>query len=256
VKGDAIVRTTTALLAALLLSSTSSFAQVTTLSAIAPPRTNPGLGPYTVTPAIVACTDLPAAAPSAAFRILSAQAPDAHQIYAPGELVVLNGGTPQGLAVGQQYFARRQAYGLAVRTAGWLTVVAADARFALARIDYACDTVVAGDYLDAFAEPVLPLSVASGGEANFSDLGHVLFGSDRRQMFGAGDLANIDRGKTQGIAPGTRVGFYRNRSNGTPLVEMGAGVVVEVAERTSKVVLLNSRDAVQTGDYVVVRGTP
>jgi hypothetical protein len=87
------------------------------------------------------------------------------------------------------------------------------------------------------------------------DLGRVLFGVDRRQTFGAGDLLNIDRGNARGVGPGTQVAFYRDRLNGTPLVEMGVGVVVEATEDTAKVVVTRASEAVMRGDYVVIRGT-
>jgi hypothetical protein len=242
-------------------------AQAPALSVTGPSLTDMALGPRTLHAALVACTDLPTTAPSASpLRILAAQTGDKHQVYAPGDVVVLNGGTPVGFLVGQRYFVRRLQFGLtgeapsadvqgAVRTAGWLSVIGVDERFALARVDYACDTVQAGDYLEPFVEPVLPNTVVADGPTNFADMGRVLFGADRRQTFGSGDIANVDRGKTHGIGVGTRVAFYRDRLNGTPLVEMGAGVVVEVAAETSKVVLVRTREVIIRGDYVAVRGT-
>jgi hypothetical protein len=261
------MRTFGLVLSGVLLAAVSAFGQVSSVQVIEPSGTNPALGPRTVTPAIVACTDLPTTTtPVAALRIIAAQAGDDHSVYAPGEIVVINGGTPQGLLPGQRYFTRRLQLGIdglepsvtspgALRTTGWLTVVAVDERFALARVEYACDNVERDDYLAPFVEPVLPEAAAAGGPPNFSDMGRVLFGSDRRQTFGAGDLANIDRGTAQGIGLGTRVSFYRDRMDGTPLVEMGEGVVIETSTETSKVVLVRARDAVWRGDYVVVRGT-
>jgi len=261
------MRTGAFFLIGILGCATAASAQAPALSVTALTPTDMALGPRTLNAALVACTDLPTVAPSASpLRILAAQTGDKHQTYAPGDVVVLNGGTPEGFLVGQRYFVRRLQFGLtgeppsavvqgAVRTAGWLSVIGVDERFALARVDYACDTVQAGDYLEPFVEPVLPTTVVADGPTNFADMGHVLFGADRRQTFGSGDIANVDRGKTHGIGVGTRVAFYRDRLNGTPLVEMGAGVVVEVAAETSKVVLVRAREVIIRGDYVAVRGT-
>jgi hypothetical protein len=261
------MRTFGFVLSGVLVAASSAFGQVSSVQVMEAPATNPNLGPRTLTASIVACTDLPTATvPASALRILSGQVGDDHTVYAPGEIVVLNGGTPQGLLVGQRYFSRRLQLGFegeppsvesrgAIRTSGWLTVIAADERFALARVDFACDNVESGDYLDPYVEPVLPASATADGPPNFTDMGRVLFGPDRRQTFGAGDLANIDRGTAQGIGIGTRVAFYRDRMSGTPLVEMGAGVVVETTADTAKVVLVRARDAVWRGDYVVIRGT-
>lgn len=261
------MRTFGLVLSGVLVAASSAFGQVSSVQVVESPATNPSLGPRTLSASIVACTDLPTATvPAPALWILSGQAGDNHTVYAPGEIVVLNGGTPHGVLVGQRYFTRRLQLGLegeppsaesraAIRTTGWVTVIAADERFALAHVDFACDNVEAGDFLAPYAEPVLPASAAADGPPNFSDMGRVLFGADRRQTFAAGDVANIDRGTAQGIGIGTRVAFYRDRMSGTPLVEMGAGVVVETAADTSKVVVVRARDAVWRGDYVVIRGS-
>jgi hypothetical protein len=216
-------------------------------------------------PAIVACTNLPATdAPPATLRIVAPHVGDAHLASYRGHIVVLNGGTPQGLMVGQRYFTRRiqpPMLGVAegpgarasVRTTGWLTVIAADEQSALAQVDYACDAVDAGDYLEPYVEPVVPRTLAADGPTDFSNLGQVLFGTDRREQFGDGDFLNIDRGSAGGIAPGTRIAFYRDRGNGTPLVPLGIGIVVEVSAGTSKVVVQRGSEEIRLGDYYGVR---
>ena len=245
--------------------SISTTAAAQGLTVMGPPATDRSLGPRTITPNILACVDLPThTVPASPLRVVAAQSGDERVLYGTGEVVVLNGGTPQGLLVGQRYFIRHLQLGLAneapspaspapIRTAGYLTVVAADERFALARIDFACDAIEAGDYLDPFVEPLVPTTAGPDGPSNFADMGRVLFGTDRRQQFGAGDITNIDRGSAKGIAVGTRVAFYRDRQNGTPLVELGAGIVLEVAAESSKVVLVRASEAVLSGDYVVIR---
>jgi hypothetical protein len=140
-----------------------------------------------------------------------------------------------------------------VRTTGWITVVAADNQFALAKVDYACVSLEAGDYLEAYAEPALPATIGNDGETDFSNMGRVLFGSDRREAFGPGDFLSIDRGSVQGLATGSRVAFYRDRGNGTPLYEVGFGVVLEVSAQTAKVVVERSTQDVRRGDFVGMR---
>lgn len=233
------------------------------LIAIAPqPRSV--LGPKTLMPANVACTDVPVAAqPSAPLHVLAPHRDDHHEFSYRNEVVVLSGGTPKGLQPGQRFFTRRfrtprNGESLSdkdrgsVRTTGWLTVIAADEHSALARIDYACDGVASGDYLDAYAEPVLPQDVAAEGQIDFSSLARVLSGVDRRESFGAGDLLSIDRGTSQGITIGDRIAFYRDRLNGAPLVELGSGIVVEVSADTAKVVVDRARFAIVTGDYAAL----
>jgi hypothetical protein len=249
----------------LLLVAAPAAAQTQTpLIAIAP-SPGPVLGPRTVIPALVACTDLPVSEPpSSPLQVLAPYADDLHEFSYRNDVVVLSGGTPQGLQPGQRFFTRRfrtprngeatsEKDRGSVRTSGWLTVIAADEHSALARIDYACDSVWAGDYLEPYVEPVLPQHVAPDGRTDFSGLAHVLAGIDRRESFGAGDILSIDRGASQAVAVGTRVVFYRDRLNGTPLVELGAGIVIEVSAETSKVVLDRARFAVVIGDYVAFK---
>ncbi|MEW6321546.1 MAG: hypothetical protein AB1635_10705 [Acidobacteriota bacterium] len=226
----------------------------------------PSAGPYThatVVPAFVACTDVPLhAAPTPTLHIQAAHAPDGRSLYGPGESVVLSGDLST-LEPGQRFFVRRahanldrrpisrQAPG-ALRTAGWLTVTAVDAAHALARIDYACDSIEEGDFLEPLALPVLPQPI-EGGQPHYDDMAAVMFGVDRREAFGGGDLLNIDRGQDAGLAPGMRVIFVRDRKNGTPLVELGDGVVLDVAAATARVVVSRARDAIYAGDLVAVR---
>lgn len=241
----------------------------TPLVQLAPPPPMPGLlGPRTVIPATVACTDLPTASmPDPPLRILAPHAGDDHQISRAGDVVVLNGGTPQGFAIGQRYFTRRVTLPInrepmgeldrgAIRTSGWLTVIAADERSALARIDYACTAIEAGDYLDSYADTALPGAVAADGGTDFSNLGRVLSGVDRREQFGAGELLSIDRGSAHGMAAGSRIAFYRDRDNGAPLVEIGAGIVLEVSANSAKVVLDRTHQEVRKGDYFGIRRAP
>lgn len=237
----------------------------TPLITLAPPPA-PIFGPKTVLPVHVVCTDVPVSAHQPApLHVLAPYSGDAREFSSRDSIVVLNGGTPQGLMAGQRFYARRllpPRSGApvsptdlgAVHTAGWLTVIAADEHSALARVDYACDAIMAGDYLEPFVEGTLPADVAdAGAKADFSNLGRVLQGVNRHEAFGAGDFLSIDRGAASGIANGTRVAFYRDRGDGTPLVEIGTGIVMEVSSETSKVIVDRARFEVVMGDYVAVR---
>jgi hypothetical protein len=235
------------------------------LITLAPPPA-PIFGPKTVLPTHVVCTDVPVSAHEAPpLHIVAPYSGDTRELSSRDSIVVLNGGTPQGLMAGQRFYARRllpprngaplSATDLgAVQTAGWLTVVAADEHSALARVDYACDAIRAGDYLEPFIEVELPATVADPSAApDFSDLGRVLQGVNRHEAFAPGDLLNIDRGATYGLATGARVAFYRDRRDGTPLLEVGTGIVLEVSDETSKVVVDRARFEVVQGDYVALR---
>jgi hypothetical protein len=223
-----------------------------------------GLGPRTLLPVHVLCTDLPMATlPVPSLTIAGVQKADNRSGMSPGDTAVLAAGTPEGLAVGKRFLARRPHGGartlldetgwVGAHPTGILTVTAVDDRFALARVDQACDTVDIGDHLEPLVIPDLPAAAPAGGRANFADRAQVIFGKDRRLVFGDGDLFSIDRGTNNGVTPGTRVAIYRDRQNGLPLVEIGEAVIVETSADTSRAVLVRVSDMVQAGDIAVLK---
>ncbi len=162
-----------------------------------------------------------------------------------------------GLAPGQRYAVRRlqgdpkafprQGDGFgAVRTAGWVTVTAVNEWNARAVVDLACDGINPGDYLDLYTEPALPTTASEMMPPDFSDRANVLEGTDAKGIFGDGDTLSINRGTAHGVVAGARYAFYRDRydgKDGMPLFHLGDGVVVELGEQTSKVVVVKTVDA-------------
>lgn len=222
-------------------------------------------GPRTLVPAHVSCTDLPTATlPAPMLFITGGHNPDGHQNLVRGEVAVINRAPGDGLQVGQRYVTRRlhggpkrfpregEGFGQ-LRISGWLTVTAMDEVNALAMIDFSCDVIQPGDYLEPYVELVLPTAADPMGEPNFAERANILFGTDRRQSFGDGDTFSIDWGTVHGVAPGARFAIYRNVEDGLPLVYVGDVVVMEQGELTSKVVLVRVRDAVRSGDMAIRR---
>ena len=249
------MRTSVALLFSVFLLPSTAGAQTTTV-----------LGPRTLLPTQVLCTDLPVtAAPAQKVQIRAGHNADGRQNLTAGDVAVLGGGTPEGLSTGQRYLVRRvrmsekallanehDPYGT-VRTAGWLTITAVDEHTSLGKIDFTCDSIEPGDYLETFAEPALPERSADMVEPKFTDRASVLFGTDRRANFGDGDLFSLDRGREQGVAAGDRFAIYRDRHDGAPLVHIADAVVLDPSEHTSKAVLVMVRDAVYSGDLAFLR---
>jgi hypothetical protein len=258
------MRTSRLIFSVLLFAAAPAAAQPPLITLAPPPE--PIYGPRTVIPAHIACTDVPVTGHvEPPLRILAPHLATPAEFAYRDSVVVLNGGTPEGLMPGQRFFIRRLLPPRAgeyvpkkgtgsVHTAGWLTVIAADEHSALARVDYACDAVRNGDYLEPYVEPVLPADLApKHANTDFANLGRVLQGTDRTELSGAGDYVSIDRGASKGLTAGTRVAFYRDRGNGTPLVELGTGIVLEVSSETAKVVLDRARFDVRSDDYWGVR---
>jgi hypothetical protein len=215
----------------------------------------------------VACT-LPSAVAAPrpiGLRVAGAQDTVARSTFGPGDLIMLSGGARAGLQLGQRFYVRRPVtFGgelsnqlHAVRTAGWVRIVAMNDTTAIATVEVACAAIMQGDYLDQFVAPVVPdgadLTDASG-QPDFSALGHVMFGNEEVPAGGAGDFMLIDRGMSQGLRPGARLAVYRDlQVGGLPLTWIGEGIVISTSPQTALMRITSSRDAVQTGDFVAIR---
>lgn len=225
-------------------------------------------GPWTLTPTMVMCTDVPVATkPIPGLSIKGVHHYDPKLLATEGPVVI--GRRPDdGLAVGQRFIVARvknapggfprpgEGFG-DLRITGTVTIKALDEVNAMAEIDVACDSIEPGDFLEPYTETVLPASAAAGDVApDFSDRGNVLFGSDNRALLGNGDVLSIDRGTLHGTVPGARFAIYRDRRDRMPLFYLGEMVVLSVGEQTSKVVITTTVDGVEPGDVVVPRRVP
>ena len=226
-----------------------------------PPGAFGSLGMY---PKRLSCADLPVfSEPRPVHRIPGAHEGDAklRRAFSAPDTLMIPGGTSVGLEPGQQFFVRRlltnpdhskpsQSTPATVHTAGWITVTAADDFSALARIDYACDGFVKGDYLEPFAAAPMPSAVAAPGTPQFTDMGRLMFGTDGRRAFANGDLIVINRGTAHGLTAGARISIWRDPKTAGPLVEVGSAIVLTVAGDTSTVIADRVRDVLYTGDWI------
>lgn len=222
-------------------------------------------GPWTLTPSLVHCTDLPLAyKPQSRLRLHASHTPDDRLAMAAGEYIIKRV-ADDGLAVGQRYTAMRLTIGAQyrfpkpeegfadARIAGIVSITALDEVNAIARIELSCDGIEPGDFLEPFVETTLPLTVEAMERPDFTDRGRVVFGADNRAVFGMGDTTSIDRGTIHGVVPGARFAFYRDKRNGQPLIYMGEAVVLSTSELTSKVMVTKSVDGVESGDLAIPR---
>jgi hypothetical protein len=226
-----------------------------------PPGAFGDLGMY---PKRLSCADLPVfSEPQPVHRLPAAHEGDAklRRAFAAPDTLVLFGGTSVGLEPGQQFFVRRLLTSpdhskpsltapATVHTAGWITVTASDSFSALARIDYACDSFLKGDYLEPFTAAPLPTAVAADGATQFTDMGRLLFGTDGRRAFANGDLIVVNRGTSHGLTAGARLTIFRDPKTAGPLVEVGRAIVLTVAGDTSTVIADRVRDVLYAGDWV------
>jgi len=242
--------------AALCLAANSAFAQSRDVT-----------GPWTLTPNMVLCTDLPVTAlPPSGSVIKGVHNVDPRLAAGhKGTPLVIPRAADDGLAPGQRYITTRPlgkipreareggAFG-DLRITGAVTIKATDDLNAMAEVDFACEPIEPGDRLEPHVELNLPASAASPDVApDFTDRAKVLFGADGRSLVGHGTITSIDRGTLHGVVPGARFAIYRDRKNGMPLVYLGEAVVLMTAEQASKVMITRAIDGIETDDVAVPR---
>ena len=184
--------------------------------------------------------------------------------YGPGEQVILNAGTSQGVRAGQRYLVRRvvedqfavAAIGeksFSIHTSGWVTVVEALADSAVAVISEACDAVVIDDYLEPFVVPEPAPAPPTVTQIDFARPARVILGDERRQLGGEGTIMVIDRGADHGLRIGQPLTVFRQTLAGKgPNALMGDALVIEVHPETSLMRILRSREAIEVGDLVAI----
>ena len=221
-------------------------------------------GPWSLNASYVMCTDLPITTkPVPRLVVKGPHSPDRRTAITDG-LVVIARSPEDGLAVGQRYISQRLAGDAQrfprpgegfgdLRVTGFLTVTAVDEINALAQVDYACDSVEIGDWLEPYVEAPLPTTASAPAAPDFTDRASIMFGLDNRTLFGHGDVLSIDRGTLHGTVPGARFAIYRDRRDGMPLIHIGELVVMTTSEQTSKVVVTLAFDGIYSGDVAVPR---
>jgi hypothetical protein len=196
-------------------------------------------------------------------RVIGDQSVEGKSLFGTGDLLLVNAGTGAGLAVGQRFFIRRP-YVFSekfraeashnIHTSGWLTIVSANDTAAIGHVDFACDGIQTGDFIEPFMAPIVPQAAAQPGALDFSDLGRVLYSDEERRAVGISSFMLIDRGTVKGVTVGQRFAIYRDfKQPGLPLTEVGEGIIVSASPDRSVLQVLASHGAVESGDYVVPR---
>jgi hypothetical protein len=211
----------------------------------------------------IACApiSLPAR-PTAGLRVIGGSVPGRY-LFGPGDAVIVNAGTAQGLQKGQQYFVRRYVKDQftpmytdfsphSVHTAGWVTIVDAKNDLSVATVTHACDGIIEGDYLEPFVDPVFP-PAALPGAPDLDHPGRIVMGDEKRQIGAANSLMLINRGTDHDVRAGQTVTIFRETMGGKgPLLEVGQGTVLSVRPQTSLIRVEATREAVYLGDLVAI----
>jgi hypothetical protein len=221
----------------------------------------PAPTPMSLPPEVVSLACAPTISyevPTVALRISGGQESVQRNSHAPGDLVTINAGKRDGIAIGQEFFTRRPLVSseLPVGRANPATIRiwAVDEEMSLATITHACETVDVNDFLEPFALPTVPAASKQMGEPERGNYANVISGQDRRTQFGRGDYLLIDRGSNQGVTPGARFVMYHDkRLPGNFLFQIGEAVAVDVKGDTSTLQVVSALDAISAGDYAGMR---
>jgi hypothetical protein len=229
----------------------------------------PGPGVAAVKPDVleqISCAPMGLAAPPVAgLRVLGGTV-HGRIMFGPGDALVVNAGTLMGVQRGQRYFVRRPItdastkppkvgalYG--VHTAGWVTIVNATDTTAVATVTHACDGVLEGDYLQPYADPVLP-PAAVDGTPDFAHPGRIVMADERRQSGYPGLAMLMNRGTDEGVRAGLTLTIYRPTLDGQgPNIDIGRATVLSATPRSALLRVDTSRDAVYVGDLVAIHRT-
>jgi hypothetical protein len=187
--------------------------------------------------------------------IRSGRSQKGNGLFAEGDELSIEGGTATGIEAGQNLVARRSyrtssdpSGADGEHTAGLLQIVSADQRAAVAVVVYACDEMVPGDWLAAFApepirapEPVgLPV-YDRAARILLTDAGQ-LIGAPRRLMV-------IDQGSDNGVRVGQRLTLFRPARRGArgPAV-IGDAIVVAIRMDSATIRVQHATDTIAMGD--------
>lgn len=199
------------------------------------------------------------------LRIRGAQDTRGRRMFAPSDLLVIDGGTDSGVQLGQEFYVRRSLrFGLppgapphGSANVAWIRVVAVNETNAIASVLTTCDAILRDDYLAPFNMPLAPQDAERDmptGELDFTMPSRVVAGTEHREMGATGNLMVMSSGTDQGVAPGTRFAIYRDVNvTGMPLAAVGEAVVISSTKTESVFRITQTRDAVRSGDYLVPR---
>jgi len=184
-------------------------------------------------------------------------------MFGPGEALMINAGTKQGVQTGQRYYVRRLVKDMftpasvdftpnSIHTAGWVTIVDVKEDMAVAQVSLACDGILLDDYLEPYTDPVVP-TPALGGAPDYDHPARIVMGDQTMQTGAAGTLMLINRGSDHGVRAGQSLTIFRPTMNGTgPLQDVGVATVLAVRPQTSLMRIDSSRDAVYVGDLAAL----
>jgi hypothetical protein len=177
-------------------------------------------------------------------------------LYTTGAQITIDGGTLNGLEVGQNLVVRHYfrvqplsgAGSTGEHSAGLVQIVSVSDRSSIAVAVYACDALRTGDFLVSFRpEPIRPPEAR--GIPDYGDAARILF-ADEGQILGTpGRLMVIDRGSEHGVRVGQRLTLFRRRDARGPTT-VGDAIVVATRIDSATIRVERISDMISSGDLV------
>ena len=228
-----------------------------------PPPAKPIVKPAPEQLASVCGPGQPNAAPEPFGKIVSRKDDPARTLLGPRDVALIDAGTDQGLAVGQNLVIRRrfQTGDLGApkklrtfgeQSVGLAQIIEIDHASASAVIIYACGEILAGDTLERFAPQTATIAIAAG-TPRFDNPAHIEFAEFDRDAVADGQMLVVDRGWMQNVQRGMRVTIFRQGSGKSQFpVIIGEGIVVSVQANSSTMRIDQTTDAVYKSDLLAL----
>ena len=185
------------------------------------------------------------------------------QLLGPGDMLRIDSGEEQGMAVGQNLVVRRRMYDTdswdtrkpvarGEQTSGLVQIVETNATTSVAFVVYACSEILAGDTVEPYvAQPAF--FAVSAGTPHFDEPAQITFGEHGQNAAATGQMMVIDRGIMQGVQRGQRLTiFRRTASRLRPHELIGDGVIIAVRADSATLKIERSTDAITVGDLVAL----
>lgn len=204
-----------------------------------------------------ACAPIGGKAPDDAPRVVGAVA--LKELYNAGQQVHIDIRGYDSVSVGQRFYIRRpmtfRGAPRAEHTIGQVTIVDVAPARATARVDTTCDAVAVGDHLEPYIDPVLPAGVDRADTTGVLDEAQavtVSYGVDGHAIAAGRDFMLANRSKD--ATPGTRFAvFHRRQRADQPAEPFAEAIVVAAYDDQLLLRITEARDAVTTGDRLVMR---
>ena len=187
------------------------------------------------------------------------------ELYSKGDALVINGGTDNGLLIGQnlivtRYFRTADSRGaqwpeMGEHTAGLVQIVEADEHSATAVVVHACNELMKGDLLMSF-RPEYAMPADPIGAPVFEEAARILFADDGQLLGAPRRLLVIDRGRDQGVQAGQRMTLFRRKTAEMKPSVIGQAIVMSVRTYSSTIRVLTASDAIEFGDFAAPQRTP